>query len=764
MSHNLNLAPTASKALCLVAPVSLALLLVAPAWGQDTHDSRQGYVRSLEGDVTLVPADDQQPQAAQVNIPLVRGDRFELAEGARLELVLADRQKLHLGSAASIELVSLARSLDEEGRVTVVRLHHGSLHLQVPRDLTAAESPRVDTSQASLFLEPGGEYLVETGLDGRLSVVVRAGYCELVTADGSSLIRAGEGAEVAPGRSSRVQIASAPGLSELELWADALELEASNSELPWIEADLQYEAAPLAEHGDWVDTAEGAAWKPRVTTGWKPYWNGYWTYAPAGMTWVSNERWGWLPYHYGSWDHDLSFGWVWYPGVSYSPAHVYWYWGSSHVAWVPAGYYRRHYRRHYGTQLSFNYGVHGYSRAHWSSYNRWVFCPTSSLGLRHQYRFHADGRTASHQRLDGSLRGGIITTDTRGLSPDRWRRPGASQETLRNRAFPRNASTSSLPDVTSFVERRTQLSSQVQDRLLRPESASATEIRTHRGTPRTPQISSSTKASAMSELQGAGLRASSAKEPSSGRVSVKTRVGGGTTVATGDIPAVPSRFGSASPSNRRLSDRAAPAPATMDRGAGGRERTSPQLRPAGTAGTDVPTSRAPRTRSGEEQSPSPRVRPPVLRVIDSVRAKRPETRSTTGASSPALAPRAPLPSPRTTAPPSAGSSRTRATAPSRGSSSNRASAPSPTTQRSSPSPSTRSSSQSRQRATATQSRSRPTQSRSVAPPRARSGSSGTRSSTGSRTSSGSRPSSSARSSSGSRSSSSSSSRGAARSR
>ena len=280
-----------------------------------------------------MPADDPHPQAAQVNIPLVRGDRFELAEGARLELVLADRQKLHLGSAASIELVSLARSLDEEGRVTVVRLHHGSLHLQVPRDLTAAESPRVDTSQASLFLEPGGEYLVETGLDGRLSVVVRAGYCELVTADGSSLIRAGEGAEVAPGRSSRVQIASAPGLSELELWADALELEASNSELPWIEADLQYEAAPLAEHGDWVDTAEGAAWKPRVTTGWKPYWNGYWTYAPAGMTWVSNERWGWLPYHYGSWDHHLSFGWVWYPGVSYSPAHVYWYWGSSHVAW-----------------------------------------------------------------------------------------------------------------------------------------------------------------------------------------------------------------------------------------------------------------------------------------------------------------------------------------------------------------------------------------------------------------------------------------------
>ena len=199
--------------------------------------------------------------------------------------------------------------------------------------------------------------------------------------------------------------------------------------------------------------------------------------------------------------------------------------------------------------------------------------------------------------------------------------------------------------------------------------------------------------------------------------SVKTRVGGGTTAAPGDIQAVPSRFGSASPSNRRLSDRAAPAAATIDRGPGGRESTSPQLRPAGTAGTDVPTSRAPRKRGGEEQSRSKRVRPPVLRVMDSVRAKRQETRPTTGASSLALAPRAPLPSPRTTTPPSAGSSRTRATAPSRGSSSNRARAPSPTTQRSSPSPSTRSSSQSRQRATSTQSRSRPTQSRSVGTPK-----------------------------------------------
>jgi hypothetical protein len=96
---------------------------------------------------------------------------------------------------------------------------------------------------------------------------------------------------------------------------------------------------PLREHGQWLDTPEyGRVWQPYdQPNDWRPYSSdGQWAYTSWGWTWQSSQPWGWAAYHYGNWVFMPRCGWVWSPGVVWSPAWVVWRECDDYVAWAPA--------------------------------------------------------------------------------------------------------------------------------------------------------------------------------------------------------------------------------------------------------------------------------------------------------------------------------------------------------------------------------------------------------------------------------------------
>jgi hypothetical protein len=94
----------------------------------------------------------------------------------------------------------------------------------------------------------------------------------------------------------------------------------------------------LSPYGEWVVAGGyGRVWRPRVASGWRPYYYGRWEWTNEGWLWVSDEPWGWAAYHYGRWTYDNFYGWVWVPGYQWAPAWVAWRYSGDVVGWAPLG-------------------------------------------------------------------------------------------------------------------------------------------------------------------------------------------------------------------------------------------------------------------------------------------------------------------------------------------------------------------------------------------------------------------------------------------
>src|SRR3979411_2762789 len=107
-----------------------------------------------------------------------------------------------------------------------------------------------------------------------------------------------------------------------------------------VSIDFFYDS--LGSGGSWVELGDyGYCWQPSVavSTGWRPYSDGYWAYTDLGWTWVSYEDFGWATYHYGRWVRISGRGWIWVPGrdedLEWGPALVSWRTGGYYIGWAP---------------------------------------------------------------------------------------------------------------------------------------------------------------------------------------------------------------------------------------------------------------------------------------------------------------------------------------------------------------------------------------------------------------------------------------------
>lgn len=430
-----------------------ALAPVPPATAQEASLDEQesySYVRTLEGRATLASTGSGPGEEAELNQPLMAGDRIEVGRGARMEIALADRNLLRIGEDASVTLERIAFSGDRDDRTTRIDLARGEIVLVVGDDALGDELPEVRAGGVEVVIHRPGTYRIETWSDGTTEVVVRDGYAEVVSRDGSSVLRDGEMAIAAEGGYD-LEIADASPAGSLERWGDELADAADRADTRYVEPELAYRSASLAQHGSWVAYNSSWYWQPRVEVGWRPYWRGRWGWTPSGLTWVSYEPWGWVPYHYGSWCRLPGYGWAWRPGRQYSPAWVYWHWTDSYVGWCPTGYYTSWYDPWY--RDGFRWGYYGWAGGSWGNYRDWCFRPTRRVCDRDWRRWHR-GSHDLERELGPTVPRGVITTDTGGIPRRRFEEPGLAEEIVRRGRLRGEGSNA---DVTDFVARRRDL-------------------------------------------------------------------------------------------------------------------------------------------------------------------------------------------------------------------------------------------------------------------------------------------------------------------
>lgn len=465
--------------------VALAVLVTAPA--EAVEGEGYGFYRTVEGDVQLTTFEQEEPLDVEPNYPLLLGDRIWVAAAGRLEAVLPDQTVVRAAGNTDVYFEELALYAgEEESFGTTLRLLEGEIQVVIRDHEVEREPLRIDTNNATLYLQEAGTYRIYADSRQWTELVVREGFGEVALEEGSVVVRADEEAVVDGGPDARVKVYPAGALDALEAWGQDLEREASvAARESYVDEELRYSAAPLDRHGEWLPVASGYAWRPYgVASAWRPYTRGYWTHTPGGLYWVSGEPWGAVTAHYGSWSPHPHHGWLWHPGSLFAPAWVHWYWGSTHVGWIPSGYYSHHYRGRYGYGQGYHhaglrFGTYGYSSGGWGLYGSWTFCPTRYFGWRSYHSTwrsgHEIARTARHDAPRG-----LITNHTGGLPRHSWSRP---DEVVHHLSRGRGQIGSPLGDVTDFVARQPRLDGRIEQAVFAGPSDSGSPIRTARTSP-----------------------------------------------------------------------------------------------------------------------------------------------------------------------------------------------------------------------------------------------------------------------------------------
>ncbi|MFV1987323.1 MAG: DUF6600 domain-containing protein [Gemmatimonadota bacterium] len=459
-----------------------------------------GYVRTLDGSGTLIPSGGERIQL-RTNEPVLVGDRLFVSGDSRAEIVLADRNLVRLGDGADLGFRALAYSADAKDPATVLTLRRGTVQFVVVKDQLGQAPPSIETPNSNIRFVESGLYLVVVDDDERTEVVVREGRAEVRTDSDAAEVRQGETLSVKGSRTATMQFAAAPSLDDLEAWGDGLGDYSAGQYAEYVDSDLQYSTSALEGNGSWVSVGTSWAWRPYVSAGWAPYRNGRWRYAPTGWIWVSYDPWGWAPQHYGYWNYASSYGWLWYPGRRFAGAHVYFYWGNGgYAGWAPTGYYWPYYRPRYGSSYGYYNGVYGWvNGSSWYSRNRyWTFARTDRLGRRDQQML--SGQEFGRRGL--SLGRGLLTTDTRALRPDVWRRPGEGLTRLTRQG---SLNGRQLGNATPFVDRVDKL----------PSTLERVTLRGRGGSSRTADVSS---------RSGGGTLRSNARDIESRRPNIETGI------------------------------------------------------------------------------------------------------------------------------------------------------------------------------------------------------------------------------------------------
>jgi Family of unknown function (DUF6600)/FecR protein len=330
--------PTA-RSLLIFALVSAAVLLASLARAQDPPDPSDAdgveqapaHISVIDGAASLERDGrvDESPQ----NIPLLAGDRLRTRDG-RVEILFGDGSVLDVDQFTRVDLQSdaLLRLLEGRVRLTVARGAPVQYRIDTPSGWVRIAEP--GDYRISL-LAPGGDRL-----DAELFVL--RGSAELGNDSGTTVVRAGERAVTLNGAMpSYAHAYNVAYWDAFERWVeDRRQARLGVTSSQYLPSELDQYGGTFDTYGTWQhEVSYGYVWYPRVSHGWRPYYKGRWGYyRPYGWTWIGYDPWAWPTYHYGRWGFSAG-SWFWIPTKRWGPAWVSWSYAPGFVGWCPRGWY-----------------------------------------------------------------------------------------------------------------------------------------------------------------------------------------------------------------------------------------------------------------------------------------------------------------------------------------------------------------------------------------------------------------------------------------
>ena len=286
--------------------------------------SRVARLSLLRGEVSLAPAGESEWAKAELNRPLVTGDKLWTQSSARAELQLGSTTAW-IDQQTSFDFLKL----DEHS--AQMELTQGSLDLAVHR-LGNGESDEVDTPTLAFIAKDVGDYRIDVDPKGTLTTVTaRRGSGDIYGEGGANVhIKAGQSLSFdnTALRDPHIVAQHTDDFDRFVAESDGGCLQSQSRQ--YVNNDV-VGCDCLEKYGSWHEERHyGQVWYPEVAVGWAPYRYGHWVWIePWGWTWVGDEAWGFAPYHYGRWVYVES-RWGWVPG----PVGVYPVYAPALVAFV----------------------------------------------------------------------------------------------------------------------------------------------------------------------------------------------------------------------------------------------------------------------------------------------------------------------------------------------------------------------------------------------------------------------------------------------
>src|SRR5882724_4420055 len=310
----------------LLAGVTLAFSALAqPAPDNQTADppTRVARLALIRGDVSFVPAGENDWVQAQLNRPLITGDKLWTDRNSRTELEIGS-STIRMDENTSFDFLNL------DDKTAQVELTQGTLNLRVRR-LYDEQTYEIDTPTLAFVVNRVGEYRVTVEPNGQATTVSVFHGGGDTYGEGNARFRVEEGQSVTfnDAQLQDYQSNALPPPDEFDNFSRERDTRWDHARSRQYVSEDVIGYQDLDDNGDWDDVPEyGHVWYPTtVAVGWSPYHYGHWGWVGAyGWSWVDDASWGFAPFHYGRWAF-IGNRWGWCPGPIdvrpvYAPALV----------------------------------------------------------------------------------------------------------------------------------------------------------------------------------------------------------------------------------------------------------------------------------------------------------------------------------------------------------------------------------------------------------------------------------------------------------
>ena len=232
---------------------------------ETSENNAVARISLIHGDVSTQRGDSGDWSAAQLNAPVMGGDRVSTGDKARAELQLDYANILRLSEHTQANITTLTRSQIQ------IQLGHGMANYSVLRNSDAAAE--IDTPNVAIRTERrDASFRILVTADDHTEVLVRSGEVEITTPQGGTRVGANQFITIrGTGDQTQYRIGEAPARDDWDQWNTDRDRMIGNSASRKHTNDYYVGSQDLDNNGTWQDVPDyGQAWFPNEGPDWAP--------------------------------------------------------------------------------------------------------------------------------------------------------------------------------------------------------------------------------------------------------------------------------------------------------------------------------------------------------------------------------------------------------------------------------------------------------------------------------------------------------------